>query len=222
VSSLDPHHLLQTFGTLGLLAIIFAESGLLLGLVFPGDSLLFTAGLLAASHRFGLNIWVIVIGCFLAALLGAVVGYTIGARLGPSLFRRPDSRFFKHEYVEQSRVFFEHHGPKAVVIGRFVPFVRTLVPMLAGMGQMRYRTFLWFSALGALLWAVGVTVAGYFLGKTVPNIDHYLLPIIALIVLVSLIGPFLEWRRHRARGAEQLTEAQADAEAEELHELFED
>jgi len=145
----DPKHLIETFGTIGLLLIIFAESGLLLGLVFPGDSLLFTAGLLASQGK--LNVVAVVLGTFVAAVAGTQLGYWLGRRFGPGLFRRPDSRIFKHEYVERSRQFFERHGAKTIVIARFVPFVRTLTPMLAGIGEMPAQTFFTFNVIPAPL-----------------------------------------------------------------------
>lgn len=194
---MSPENLIETFGTIGLFIIIFAESGLLLGLIFPGDSLLFTAGLLASQNEFGLNIGVVAVGCFIAAVAGSQVGYWFGHRFGPTLFRRPDSRIFKQEYVERSRQFFDRHGSKTIVLARFVPFVRTLAPMLAGVGEMNQRTFFTFNVVGALVWAVGVSVAGYVLGDTVPNIDRYLLPIIAGIIVLSLIPPALEYLKHR-------------------------
>ncbi|HEX4776701.1 MAG TPA: VTT domain-containing protein [Acidimicrobiia bacterium] len=194
---LDPNYLIETFGTIGLILVIYAESGILLGLVFPGDSLLFTAGLLASQHKFGLNIFFIAGGAFAGAVLGAQTGYWLGKRFGPALFQRPDSRVFKQEYVEKSKEYFERYGGKTVVIGRFVPFVRTLVPMVAGIGAMELRAFTVFNVIGAALWAAGVSVAGYFLGKTIPNVDHYLLPIIGVIILVSVIPPALEIRKQR-------------------------
>ena len=226
---LDPKQLIETFGTIGLLLVIYAESGLLLGLVFPGDSLLFTAGLFAATDKFGLNIWAIAIGCFVAAFTGSQTGYWLGRRFGPGLFRRHDSRLFKHEYVEQSRVFFERHGAKTILLARFVPFVRTLAPMLAGVGEMPRRSFLAFNALGALVWATGLSLAGYFLGKAIPDVDRYLLPIIGVVVLLSAIPPLLELRKHR-RGAaavpgaprpeEAASEVEAEEEADELHRIL--
>lgn len=206
---MSPENLIETFGTIGLLIIIFAESGLLLGLIFPGDSLLFTAGLLASQNKFGLNIGVIVVGCFIAAVAGSQVGYWLGRRFGPTLFRRPDSRIFKQEYVERSRQFFDRHGSKTIVLARFVPFVRTLAPMLAGVGEMHRRTFFTFNVVGALLWAVGVTLAGYVLGDTVPSIDRYLLPIIAGIIVLSLIPPALEYLKHRRAKGREHTAADA-------------
>jgi membrane-associated protein len=219
---MDPKNLIETFGTIGLLLIIFAESGLLLGLVFPGDSLLFTAGLLASQGK--LNVIVVIGGCFVAAVAGSEVGYFLGRRFGPGLFSKPDSRIFKHEYVDRSRDFFERHGAKTIVIARFVPFVRTLAPMLAGIGEMPRQTFFTFNVVGALLWAVGVSIAGYFLGSTVPDIDRYLLPIIGLIIVVSLLPPGIELLRHRrrARAEANASPAEAEAEAEELHKAVRD
>jgi membrane-associated protein len=216
----DPNHLIETFGTIGLILIIYAESGILLGLVFPGDSLLFTAGLLASQNKFGLNIFFIAGGAFAGAVLGAQTGYWLGKRFGPAMFRRPDSRIFKQEYVDKSKEYFDRYGGKTVVIGRFIPFVRTLVPMLAGIGEMDGREFTLFNVIGAALWAAGVSVAGYFLGKSIPNVDRYLLPIIFLIILVSVIPPLLEIRRQRrasrARGAAvvEVDVVQVDAEFE--------
>ncbi len=151
----------------------------------PGDSLLFTAGLLASQGR--LNLAVVLIGCFLAAFIGDQVGYAFGKKVGPSIFKRPDSRWFKHENVERAEEFFEHHGSKTIVLARFVPVVRTFAPIVAGVSSMRYRTFVAYNVIGAFLWAVGVTLLGYWLGETVPNIDKYLLPIILGIIVLSLI-----------------------------------
>jgi membrane-associated protein len=197
---LDPEKILDwlgPFATIGLLLIIFAESGLLIGFFLPGDSLLFTAGLLSSQDKFGLNIWVLLAGCFGAAVLGDQVGYWFGKRVGPSLFNRPNSRLFKQEYVGRTKDFFDKHGPKTIVLARFVPVVRTFAPILAGVAEMQYRVFFRFNIIGGAIWAIGVTGAGYILGSTVPSIDRYLLPIIALIVLGSVIPPFLEWRKHK-------------------------
>lgn len=199
----DIKGLIEAFGTIGLVFIIFAESGLLLGIIFPGDSLLFTAGLLAAGvsdkKAPHLNIVAVAGGAFIAAVLGAQVGYWIGKKYGPKLFSRPDSRIFKHEYVERSRTFFEKHGSKTIVLARFVPFVRTLAPPIAGMGEMDLKVFTIYNIVGALLWAVGVTMLGYAVGNSIPpdKVDTYLLPIIAVIILISMIPPFLEYRKHK-------------------------
>lgn len=221
---LDPEKLLDWFGpfaTVGLFLIVFAESGLLIGFFLPGDSLLFTAGLLSSQGKFGLNFPVILVGCFLAAVIGDQVGYQFGKHVGPSLFRRPNSRIFKQTHVDRTRAFFEEHGPKTIVLARFVPIVRTFAPILAGVGEMPYRVFTQYNIVGAFLWAVGVTTAGYVLGETVPSIDRYLLPIILVIVLLSLLPPLLEYRRHRKRTA-PATEAEAFAEQRELEELLDD
>ena len=195
--SIDPKHLLESFGTIGLILIIFAESGLLIGFFLPGDSLLVTAGLLASAGR--LNLAVILIGCFVAAVAGDQVGYAFGKRVGPALFRRPNSRLFKQQHVERANKFFEEHGAKTIVMARFVPVVRTFAPILAGVGAMPYRTFLTYNLIGGALWAIGVTLIGYFLGDAIgpDKIDTYLLPIIAVVIVLSLIPPFLEYRKHK-------------------------
>jgi membrane-associated protein len=191
----DPRQLIETFGTLGLFVIVFAESGLLIGFFLPGDSLLFTAGLLASQNL--LNFPIVVVGCFVAAVAGDQVGYAFGARVGPALFRRPDSRVFKQEYVEKARHFFERHGSKTIVLARFVPIVRTFAPILAGVGTMPYRVFVTYNVVGALLWAVGVTTLGYILGESIPDIDKYLLPVIAGIVFLSVLPIAFEILRNR-------------------------
>lgn len=196
---LDPRDLLVTFGTIGLFLIVFAESGLFFGFFLPGDSLLFTAGLFAAQGT--LNLPLILVGCFIAAVAGDQVGYVFGQRVGPALFKRPDSRLFKQEYVERARAFFEKHGPKTIVLARFVPIVRTFAPILAGVGRMQYRTFVSYNLIGGFLWAVGVTLLGYWLGNLIPDIDAYLLPIIALIIALSFIPIGLEWLKRRRESA---------------------
>jgi membrane-associated protein len=191
----NPKSLIETFGTIGLLVIIFAESGLLVGFFLPGDSLLFTAGLLASQGH--LNLPVVLIGCFLAAVAGDQVGYVFGSRVGPALFRRPNSRFFHRSHLDRAQQYFEAQGAKTVLLARFIPVVRTFAPILAGVGRMRYRTFVAFNVVGGLLWAVGVTTLGYTLGKSVKNVDHYLLPIIGVIVVVSFVPVVREALRLR-------------------------
>jgi membrane-associated protein len=195
VDVLDPKKLLDTVGTIGLLVVVFAESGLLIGFFLPGDSLLFTAGVLSAAGHLA-PLPVLLVGCFAAAFLGDQVGYAFGNRVGPALFRRPDSRVFKREYVEKAESYFEKYGPKTIVLARFVPIVRTFAPVVAGVGKMHYRTFVAYNAVGAALWAVGVTTLGYVLGEAV-DIDKYLLPAIALIILASLVPVVLEVRKAR-------------------------
>ncbi len=223
---LDPKKMLERFGdwaTIALWAIVFAESGLLIGFFLPGDSLLFVAGFLASTEGAPLNIVAVSLGCFVAAVVGDQVGYAFGKRVGPSLFKRPNSKFFRQDYVERTHEFFEKNGPKTIVLARFVPVVRTFAPIVAGVGTMPYRTFVKYNVIGGLLWAVGITQLGFWLGDTIgeDNIDKYLLPIIAVIVLLSLIPPFLEYRKHKRTAAQPLDDAAAAAEAAELHELFE-
>lgn len=181
-------------GYLGIFAIIFAESGLLIGFFLPGDSLLFTAGFLASVNPLEtgkapiFSLPVLLIGCFLAAVIGDSVGYAFGRRVGPRLFQREDSILFHKKNVLKAQEFYERHGGKAIVLARFMPVIRTFAPIVAGVGMMEYRRFLSFNLVGGLLWAVGVTLAGYFLADVIgpENIDKYLLPIIVLIVLVSV------------------------------------
>ena len=213
---MSPERLIETFGTIGLFVIIFAESGLLIGFFLPGDSLLFTAGLFASKGH--LNLPVILVGCFVAAVAGDQVGYMFGNKVGPALFRRPDSRIFKQKYVQRAQEFFEEHGRKTIVLARFVPVVRTFAPILAGVGEMHYRTFVTFNVIGGLLWAVGVTTAGYILGDTIPDIDKYLLPIIAVIILLSVLPPAIEILRHRRR-AKALSEPEAEQAADHLEHI---
>ena len=197
---MDPKTLIETFGTIGLFLIVFAESGLLVGFFLPGDSLLVTAGLLASQGV--LNFPVILVGCFVAAVAGDQVGYAFGARVGPALYRRPNSRLFRHSHLERARKYFSEQGPKTVVLARFVPIVRTFTPVLAGVGQMPYRQFVTYNVVGGLLWAVGVTTVGYSLGEAVPDIDKYLVPIVGVILLASFVPIAREVMRLRREGGE--------------------
>jgi len=192
---MNPKSLIETFGTVGVLAIIFAESGLLVGFFLPGDSLLFTAGLLTSQGT--LNLPVIMVGAALAAIAGDQVGYLIGKRAGPALFKRPDSRFFKQKNVERAHAYFEKNGPKTVILARFLPVIRTFTPVVAGVGEMEYRRFVTFNMIGGVLWGAGVTLLGRILGDTVPNIDKWLLPIILVIGAVSFVPVILELLRMR-------------------------
>jgi membrane-associated protein len=219
----DPQQLIRSFGTIGLIVIIFAESGLLFGFFLPGDSLLFTAGLFAA--RGDLNLAVVLIGCFVAAVVGDQVGYAFGRKVGPSIFRRPNSRLFKQEHIQRADEFFEAHGAKTILLARFVPVVRTFVPILAGVGAMKYRTFLVYNIVGGLLWAVGVTMLGYILGDQIgaDNIDKYLLPIIAVVIFLSILPAVIEVLRHRRKAkARTLSADAAEQVTERLHEAIDE
>ena len=196
---LDPDVLIEAFGTLGVLAIVFVESGLLVGFFLPGDSLLFTAGLLSSTGTLP-PLWVLLVTIPLAAIAGDQVGYAIGRKAGPAVFSKPDGRFFRQEHVERSREFFEQYGPRTIVFARFVPIVRTFAPVMAGVGRMRYRTFLAYNVIGGIAWGCGVTALGYFLGQIElvrANIEY----IIVAIVLVSFIPMGLELGRARRRAS---------------------
>ena len=180
-------------------AILVAESGLLIGFFLPGDTLVFPLGLLAAQGILSLPIILLV--CIAGAVLGDSLGYRIGRTLGPRVFKHQESLFFKKEYVERAQAFYAKYGKGALVLARFTPVVRTFAPTMAGVAQMDYLVFLTYNVLGGVLWSVGLVLLGYFLGKVIPNIDHYLLPIIALILVVSLVAPIkhiLEARKGKA------------------------
>lgn len=177
----------------GVAAVVFAESGLLIGFFLPGDSLLFATGFLINSGFLPVNIHLAVFIIFLAAVLGDSVGFTFGRRLGPRIFKKQDARLFKQEYIQRAQEFYEKHGGKTIIIARFIPIVRTFAPIVAGAGNMGYKRFLSFNVIGALLWSAGVTYAGFFLGHIFEQmgieIDQILLPIIAVIILVSILPP---------------------------------
>ena len=182
---LDLVQIIKAVGYIGIFAMIFAESGLLFGIFLPGDSLLFTAGFLASIGV--LNLPVLVVGVFLAAILGDNVGYAFGKKVGPLIFKREDSFWFHKKHLERTQKFYEKHGGKTIILARFLPVVRTLAPILAGAGTMKYKTFFIYNVVGAVLWGVGVTSAGFLLGRVIPNVDRYLLPIILLIIFLSLL-----------------------------------
>lgn len=185
-SWLEPEQLIDNFGFAGLLLIIFAECGILLGLVLPGDSLLFIAGLLLADGTLSQPLWLACVALWIAAVAGNLVGYYIGYRAGPAVFARPNSRIFKQEYVEKTAAFFDKHGGRAIVLARFVPIVRTLITFMAGSAKMDPRAFTIYSMVGALLWAVGVTVLGYQLGE-VDFVRDNVEPILLCVVALSLL-----------------------------------
>ncbi len=201
IPGLDLIEIISTAGWIAVIAVIFAESGLLIGFFLPGDSLLFTSGFLVYSGVLNINIHLFVFLLFLAAVIGDNVGYTFGRRVGRKLFTRPDSKFFKQENIEVAQKFYDKHGGKTVIIARFIPFVRTFAPVVAGVGKMDYKKFLIYNLIGGFLWAVGITYAGYYLGALFTrmgiDIDHVLLPIIALILLVSLLPPIIHIMRDK-------------------------
>lgn len=181
----DLTEFIKAVGLLGVYGIVFAESGLLIGFFLPGDSLLFTAGFLA-SQGF-LNIWTLTIGSFLAAVIGDSVGYAFGHKVGKRLFNREDSLLFHKDNLLKARSFYERYGKKTIILARFMPVVRTFAPIVAGAGEMHYQTFLIYNIAGGFLWAVGLTVSGFLLGNSIPDVDKYLLPIIGLIIILSVL-----------------------------------
>ena len=185
--------LIKTVGYVGIFTMIFAESGLLIGFFLPGDSLLFTAGFLASQGFF--NIAMLCALTFVAAVTGDSVGYTFGRRVGRRLFRKEDSLFFHKDNLLHAQAFYEKHGGKTIVLARFLPFIRTFAPIVAGIGLMHYPRFLFFNLVGGFLWAICLPVAGFFLGKAIPDVDRYLLPIIAGIVVISLLPSVLHLLR---------------------------
>jgi membrane-associated protein len=180
---INPEYLIMTLGTLGVIAIIFLETGAFFGFFFPGDSLLFTAGFLASQGYVSLP--VLLVGTFIAAVIGDSVGYGFGKRLGPRLFAREHSVFFNKEHIARAQQFYEEHGKKTIIIARFMPIIRTFAPIVAGVGNMHYRTFLLFNVIGGFVWTWSMLWLGYGLGELIPNPDRYIIPVVLVIILVS-------------------------------------
>jgi membrane-associated protein len=207
---LDPKSLIDDVGLWGVFAVVFAESGLLVGFFLPGDSLLFTAGFLASGpssvdEALHLPLGFLLIGTFVAAVAGDQVGYLLGRRAGPAIFRRPNSRFFKQENVDKAHAFFDKYGAKTIVLARFVPIVRTFAPVVAGVSRMNYRTFVTFNVVGGFLWAIGVTLLGYFLGQVdviEDNLELAILTVVAISLLPIARELWLARRQRRAASVE--------------------
>ncbi len=183
--------LIKTIGYLGIFFFIFAESGLFFGFFLPGDSLLFTAGLLASQGYF--NISILILLTTLGAILGDQVGYLFGKKIGPKIFNRDDSFFFRKKHITEAEIFYQNYGKKTIILARFIPIVRTFVPILAGVGKMHYKKFFTYNIIGGILWGLGIPLLGYFLGENIPNIDKYLLPIILLIIFLSILPTILSF-----------------------------
>jgi len=198
-SWLDPNSIVTDFGLIGIAVILFAECGLMVGFFLPGDTLLFAAGVLVKKGTFDQPLWFVILVEAVAAISGNLVGYEIGRRGGPAVFNKPESRLFKPEYVERTQAFFDRYGPMAIVLGRFVPVVRTFITVMAGAGRMDFRTYATYSVLGGLLWTVSVTMLGYFLGNVAFIADHIeLLLIGGVLVSVFPVG-FGLFRHSRSR-----------------------
>ena len=219
-SWLDPNYLLDTFGIWGLLLIVFAESGLLIGFFLPGDSLLFTTGLLITTNQLNFPLWAAIALICVAAVLGDQAGYMFGKKVGPSLFNRPDSRLFKQENVVKAHEFFEKYGPKSLVLARFVPVVRTFTPIIAGVSGMKYRSFVLFNVIGGVLWGAGVTLLGSWLGK-IDFVHKNIEAILILIVFISVIPIIIEFLRARSK-AKKTPEAPAPAQHQQAAPVMDD
>lgn len=210
---LDPEWLISTFGLIGILVIVFAESGLLIGFFLPGDSLLFTTGLLTADGQYlRYPLWLVCLLITLSAIAGDQVGYMFGRRVGPALFRRPNSRLFKQENLVKAHEFFEKYGARSIVLARFVPIVRTFTPIVAGVSNMRYRTFVIFNVVGGIIWGSGVTILGYFLGQ-IPFVKENIEAILVGIVAVSVLPIVIEMLRARMNGRRERDRASDRASA---------
>lgn len=188
--------LIETVGYVGLTAIIFAESGLFFGFFLPGDSLLLTAGLLAS--RGALQLPILLLTLAPAAVLGDNVGYWFGKKVGPPIFSRENSLLFRRKNLLAAKAFYDRHGGITIILARFMPFIRTFAPIVAGAVEMEYRRFFFFNLIGGVLWAIGVTLAGYFLGETIPGIDRYFLLIVVVVIFISALPSLIHvWREYR-------------------------
>jgi membrane-associated protein len=196
----DLKALIESIGLIGVYFIVFAESGLFIGFFLPGDSLLFTAGLLASPAFHFFNIWTLLIGSWIAAILGDNVGYAFGKKVGPALFNRKHTILFHPENLKKAQNFYEKYGGKAIILARFVPVVRTFAPIVAGIGTMNYKKFIFFNFIGGTLWVWGMVFLGYFLGRVIPEseVDKYILPVIVLIIVLSVLPPIYHlWKEKR-------------------------
>lgn len=192
--------LIRTFSYVGIFAIVFAESGLFFGFFFPGDSLLLTAGLFAFKHEAGIDLWVLIPVVFTGAVLGDNVGYWFGNKTGPMIFRREESRFFKPRNLQKAKEFYDRYGGITLVLARFMPFIRTFVPIVAGAVSMDYRRFFIFNLIGGVLWGIGVCLAGYTLGALIPKetLDRYFLLIVIAVIIVSALPTMVHlWQENR-------------------------
>jgi membrane-associated protein len=190
--------IIQWGGLIGLFLIVFAETGLLIGFFLPGDSLLFTAGVLAAAGLFDVKILVLTL--IVAAIIGDTVGYWTGRFMGQRLFHKKDSRFFKQEYVKKAHTFYERNGGKTIILARFIPIIRTFAPIVAGVANMKYRNFAIYNIVGGILWVSAMVLGGYYLIKVIPGADKYIHLIIGVIIIISLIPVFQEyWKARKTR-----------------------
>ncbi len=193
----DPILIIKTIGIIGIFLIVFTETGFFLGFFLPGDTLLFTAGIFASQGFF--NIYVLLLGCIIMAILGDSLGYWMGKKYGRKLFRRDDSLFFKKKYLTKTENFYEKHGKYTIIIARFLPIIRTFAPIVGGIGSMNYFSFLSYNIFGGVFWVSLMLLLGYFLGGLIPNINNYLILIILIIVFVSFLPIILKIIKHKSK-----------------------
>jgi len=198
---------IQTAGYLGLFAVIFAETGLFLGFFFPGDSLLFVAGILAAQGFFSFPLLVLVL--FVAAIIGNIAGYAFGRYVGPKIFTREDSLLFHKSHVYKAQSFYKTYGAKTIILARFIPIVRTFAPIVAGVARMHYPTFILYNILGAFIWTAGITGIAYYLGGLIEDIDRYLLPIVFALIVISFLPAFFQYRKEKQQ--KEIVSAEKDS-----------
>lgn len=190
----DPRTIIETLGTIGVIVIIFLETGAFFGFFFPGDSLLFTAGFLASQGYISFPI--LLVGTFLAGIIGDSVGYSFGKKLGPRIFTKEDSVFFNKNHIKKAQDFYEKHGKKTIILARFMPIIRTFAPIVAGIGSMQYRTFILFNVVGAFLWTWSMLWLGYGLGALIPDPDKYVIPVVIVIIIISAFPGIKEvWKQ---------------------------
>ncbi len=194
-SFLNPHIIIATLGLVGVISIVFAETGLFFGFFLPGDSLLFTAGFLASQHQISFA-WLL-IGAFLAAVIGDSVGYAFGKKVGPAIFVKENSVFFDKKHIARSQYFYEKYGKKTIILARFIPIIRTFAPIVAGIGNMTYKTFVSFNVIGAFAWTWVMLWLGYGFGSIIPNPDRYVIPAVIVIVIISATPALREIFRKR-------------------------
>lgn len=215
----DLVEIITSLGIIAILLVVFAESGLLVGFFLPGDSLLFTAGVLVQTKVLDINIHLFAMLLIIVAIMGYNTGYYFGRKVGPRLFSRPDSKLFKQENIKKTQEFFEKHGAQTIILTRFMPIVRTFAPIVAGVGRVNYRLFLIYNAIGAIIWAGGLVYAGYFLGVVVKSfgidIDTILLPIIALILIASMLPAIVHFIRNK-----QTRDAIVNLAKKQLNQMF--
>jgi len=195
LSFLNPHTLIALLGIVGVIGVVFAETGLFFGFFLPGDSLLFTAGFLASQHQISFA-WLL-IGTFLAAVLGDTVGYAFGKKIGPTIFTKDNSLFFDKKHIARAQHFYEKYGKKTIILARFIPIIRTFAPVVAGIGNMTYRTFISFNIIGGLAWTELMLWLGFGFGSIIPNPDRYVIPAVLVIIVVSATPALREIFRKR-------------------------